>query len=319
MLSLADDRDASARFLAPRGGTTWQVQVRDGVRLRVGLWRPIEAPRATVVLLGGRTEFIEKYHEVIGELLTRRFVVWTCDWRGQGLSVRALPNRYKGHIDDYATFVGDLQELLATTVPADCPASRIVVAHSMGGHIALLLAAEDPLCAKALVLSAPMIDINLPGLMRVAARLISGSGVRLGAAHKYSLSTGDYGEKQEQFDGNPFTHDRRRFDHMVAWIKSDPSLALGGPTLGWLAASLRSVNRLRQRGYPERIRVPVLISSASDDTVVSNHAQRALGARIPKARVIVVNGARHEVLMETDDKRQQFWSAFDSFSGEVLP
>ena len=105
---------------------------------------------------------------------------------------------------------------------------------------------------------------------------------------------------------------------MVAWIKSNPDLALGGPTLSWLAASLRSVDRLRQRDYPERIRVPVLVLSASEDTVVSNHAQHALGERIPHARVVVVSGARHEVLMETDDRRQQFWSAFDSFSGEVL-
>ena len=308
----------SARFLAPPGGTTWHVQVRDGVRLRVGLWRPIEAPQATVVLLGGRTEFIEKYHEVIGELLTRRFVVWTCDWRGQGLSARALSNRHKGHIDDYGTFVGDLRELLTATVPADCPSARIVVAHSMGGHIALLLAVEDPACAKGFVLSAPMVDISLPGLTRVAARLISGGGMRLGAGHKYTLSTGDYGEKQEQFDGNPFTSDRRRFDHMVAWIKSNPDLALGGPTLGWLAASLRSVDRLRQRDYPERIRVPVQILSASEDTVVSNHALHALGERIPHARVIVVSGARHEVLMETDGRRQQFWSTFDSFSEQLL-
>ena len=309
---------ASARFLAPPGGNTWHVQVRDGVRLRVGVWRPIDTPRATVVLLGGRTEFIEKYHEVIGDLLTRQFVVWTCDWCGQGLSARALSNRHRGHIDDYETFIGDLRQLLATTVPADCPAARIVLAHSMGGHIALRLAAEDPACANGLVLSAPMIDISMPRLTRLTARWIAGGGVRLGVGHRYA-SEGDYGEKQAQFDGNELTHDRRRFDHAVAWIESTPDLALGGPTLGWLAASLRSIDRLRQRGYPERIRVPVLISSASEDTVVSNRAQYDLGERIPHGRLFVVNGSRHEALMEADDMRQQFWAAFDTFVGEVLP
>ena len=48
------------------------------------------AKRGTVVVLGGRAEFIEKYFEVIGELLARDFAVAALDWRGQGGSARRL-------------------------------------------------------------------------------------------------------------------------------------------------------------------------------------------------------------------------------------
>jgi len=40
---------------------------------------------ATILLLAGRGEFIEKYAtEIVGELLERGFAVIAADWRGQG-------------------------------------------------------------------------------------------------------------------------------------------------------------------------------------------------------------------------------------------
>ena len=57
--------------------------------------------RGIVVLLGGRSEFIEKYSETVDQLLVRKLDVVTFDWRGQGLSDRLLPNRYKGYVETY--------------------------------------------------------------------------------------------------------------------------------------------------------------------------------------------------------------------------
>jgi lysophospholipase len=68
----------------PPGQAEW-FEGSDGLRLRAALF-PAENPRGSVVLSGGRTEFIEKYLEVIGEFVGRGFTVLTHDWRGQGLS-----------------------------------------------------------------------------------------------------------------------------------------------------------------------------------------------------------------------------------------
>ena len=79
---------------APIGTAEWFEGAR-GFRLRAALF-PAKNPRGSVILSGGRTEFIEKYLEVIRELVGRGFTVLTHDWRGQGLSQRLLADRLKG-------------------------------------------------------------------------------------------------------------------------------------------------------------------------------------------------------------------------------
>ena len=306
------------RFDAPPGGDVVRVRMQDGTNVRVAHWRPKGAPRATIILLTGRSEFIEKYHEVVGELLSRDYLVWVCDWRGQGLSDRMLRNPHKGHIDDYGTYLDDLETALRLGLPRDAPSVRLVLAHSMGGHIALRQAASDPGWVRGMVLSAPMVDINLPGRTRWASQFLARSAVAIGLSGRYLPGSGDYGEKQVRFDGNLLTHDHRRFDNMVAWVQLNPDLALGGPTFGWLSASLTSISILQRREAAGSISTPVLIASAVEDTVVSNVAQNALCSDLPHATLVSIEGALHEVLMETDDKRQLFWSAFDGFADEVL-
>jgi lysophospholipase len=44
-----------------------------------------------------------------------------------------------------------------------------------------------------------------------------------------------------------------------------------------------------------------------------------LAARAPRGRHIDVPGAHHEILLETDARRQVFWQAFDTLADEVAP
>ena len=69
----------------PKGAVVDWLGASDGTRFRVARWCPPDATRGTVVVLPGRTEFIEKYFEVIDSLLKRGFCAAALDWRGQGL------------------------------------------------------------------------------------------------------------------------------------------------------------------------------------------------------------------------------------------
>ena len=110
----------------------------DGGVLRFALWSPDTAqPRGTILLLGGRAEFIEKYWETIGELTQRGFMVCSFDWRGQGLSSRLLADHRKGHIASFDTYLEDLALIVAHVVKPRMQPPLIVLAHSMGGHLAL--------------------------------------------------------------------------------------------------------------------------------------------------------------------------------------
>ncbi len=69
------------------------LKTRDGVSLRFARWAPPPGRKGTVCLFQGRAEYIEKYFETVRDLRSRGFAVATFDWRGQGMSDRALRNR----------------------------------------------------------------------------------------------------------------------------------------------------------------------------------------------------------------------------------
>jgi len=88
----------------PEGATLAMIRTPDGVSLRTVRWPPPPGRKGTVCLFQGRTECIEKYFEMVRELRGRGFAVATLDWRGQGLSDRALRDRFKGHVENFAQY-----------------------------------------------------------------------------------------------------------------------------------------------------------------------------------------------------------------------
>ena len=126
-------------------------------------------------MLNGRREFMEKYRETIGELIERDFDVYSLDWRGQGLSSRMLANRHKGFIEDFDIYLNDLQMFVSNIVIPKAIDPLIILAHSMGGHIALRFIHDHPKMVERAVLTAPMIDILTSPLSRWFASFISRS------------------------------------------------------------------------------------------------------------------------------------------------
>src|SRR5271154_5951495 len=157
---------------APHGAIEEHIRATDGVRLRTARWAP-SSPIGTIALLGGRGEFIEKYFEVIGELLTRGFAVAAMDWRGQGGSDRALRNGRKGHVDDFFQFEGDLDALLTNVLERNCPRPWIGLSHSMGTAVLLGAVSSGRCPFDRLALTSPMIavkGVNHRGGVRVLVR-----------------------------------------------------------------------------------------------------------------------------------------------------
>ena len=93
----------------------------DGVSLRFARWAPPRGRKGTVCLFQGRSEFIEKYFETVRDLRARGFAVATFDWRGQGMSERALGNPRKGHVRSFAQYQIDLESFINEIVLPDCP------------------------------------------------------------------------------------------------------------------------------------------------------------------------------------------------------
>ena len=139
-----------------------EVKTSDGLRLRAAYWIPEGGSRkGTVCVIQGRAEFIEKYYEVVRELLQRGFAVVAFDWRGQGLSGRQVKNPRKGHVRRFADFRRDIEAIRDQVLVPFMPEPHFALAHSMGGAIALNAAYEGWLPFRRLVTTAPMIAISM--------------------------------------------------------------------------------------------------------------------------------------------------------------
>lgn len=289
------------------------------VSIRYGIWDcSAERKNGSVVLLGGRKEFMEKHKETIDELKQRRIDIYSMDWRGQGLSTRLLSDRHKGHINNYKEYIEDLDYFINNIVKPVAVSPIIFLAHSMGGHIALRYLHDYPLAVNGAVLTSPMIDINVPYVPGWLVRTISRLAVNKGLGHLYSIGSEGYSASKKKFEGNRLTSDPARFMDEHRTIESNPDFALGGVTYGWLAAAFDSIDILLSRGYAEKISQQVLIISAGRDRIVSEAAQKAVCSRMRKCRFVSIADSYHEILKERDEIRKAFWKEFDAFVNDLL-
>ena len=299
----------------PDGAEEHWLEGRGGVKVRV-----LTAPstrgeaRGSVIVAPGRTEFIEKYFEVIRELQARGFAVFCIDWRGQGLSGREVENSLKGHFVSFDDPVNDLStalKLLADRLPRP----YIGLAHSMGGAITLRALMTRRVEYEAAAFSAPMWGI--PNLTDVAKKYVRFM-VSLGAGGQFAPNV-EKKWKRENFKKNPVTHDKARHDRCQGLIAEEPRLALAGPTNGWVAAAADATEGFRQPGALAHVRIPILVATAGEEQLVDNAAQEAVVHELPDVRHITIEGAKHEILMEVDPIRTQFWEAFDQLVERVVP
>lgn len=305
----------------PAGGQVDFLPVENGT-LRRAIWGcdSAHAPcRGTVVLASGRTEFIEKYLEVIAELLRRGFAVATFDWRGQGLSSRMLDDRRKGHVDTFETFDQDFRTFMAAPEMAVLPKPFIGLGHSMGGNLMLRGAYNMPGQFEAVVLSAPMLGIRLgsPLLARITRWLVN-SMVLLGLGGRYVPGTDGHAADEQPFEENSVTSDPARYEMQQKLIAANPDLGLGGPTANWVHKALKSIDQMSDLSYLANVRVPVLVCEAENDALVEGESLRHAAQHLPHGEYLEIPGSQHEILMEQDPIRTVFWRGFDRFVDAVM-
>ena len=295
------------------------METHDNLRVRYGMWTSSRGQsRGGIVMLGGRTEFMEKYIDTIGELLHRGYDVISLDWRGQGLSKRQLGDRLKGFVATYGDYLLDLHQLMEQMVLPRSYSCLGIMGHSMGGHIALRYLHDHPDVFDDAIFVSPMFDIFAsPGVNKVV-RWITRIAVHTGMSHRYVLGTHRYRATDETFRGNRLTSDARRFHFTQEAIAENPELAVGGVTYGWLWATFRSTDALRKPGVAESISTPSQMICAEQERIVSKDAQHEICRRMKNCELTVIPGARHEILMERDPIREAFWKVFDGHMNRYI-
>ncbi len=334
----------------PYDARTGYLVTEDKVRIRYAHW-PAAAVEGrqrcgTVTLLQGRAEFIEKYFEVITDLRSRGFDVVTFDWRGQGGSQRLTGNPKRGHVSSVAKYHIDLRAVLKEVSLATYPGPHFALAHSTGGLILMSDSARLRTMLDRAVITSPLLglpaDAGFTDLLGPVATLLrkltfgllgrkkSGRTVfrktssleRIGFPLARFLSAiglarafvpGADGTILVPFEDNRQSSDKERFERFNKVLQAAPDLGVGGPTLGWVNAVAKVMLAFRGRDAGPHMKLPALILAAGEDRIVSTPATEDFVSRTKAAAYVVIAGAAHELMMEQDVYRDQFWAAFDAF------
>ena len=296
----------------PDNAVAGSIKTPDGVTLRFARWAPPPGRRGTVVILPGRSEFIEKYFETVRDLRARGFAVATLDWRGQGLSDRKLADRHKGYVRNFSEYGTDLDAFMEQVVLPDCPPPIFALAHSMGGAIAIRACHDGRRWFERVVTSTPMLALphgRLRGLAGPMARLLR----LMGRGGSYVPGAGHTVSGTEPFIGNVVTSDPVRHARNAAVLEAEPDLGLGPPTVAWADSALRVMKQFARPSYAAQLRQAILLVAAGRDQVVSTAAIETFGSHLIAGNHLIIAGSMHEILQEQDHYRDQFWAAFDAF------
>lgn len=283
---------------APAGARAVWVRADDNVRLRVALHAT--GDKGTVLIFPGRTEWVEKYGLLVGDLAAAGYSALVIDWRGQGLSDRLLDDPLKGHVVDFPDYQMDVQAALDCARDADLPEPFFVIAHSMGGAIGLRAVMQE-LPVHAAVFSGPLWGVKFPLWARPVAGLLGTLSSWSGLGDGYAPSTGaEPYILTAAFEDNLLTTDRAAFEDMAHQMRAEPGFALAGPTMTWVHEAHCECKWLATQPAPD---LPCLTFLGTNERIVDVPVIHERMAQWPGGDLVLIEDGEHEVLMEAPDKR----------------
>jgi lysophospholipase len=261
---------------------------------------PAVNERAALVILPGRTEPYIKYAELTYDLRAMGFTVYLLDHRGQGFSGRMTKDAEAGYVEHFDNYVQDFERFMKQVVLAKSHSRLFLLAHSMGGAVGAMYLERNPGVFNAVVLSAPMLQINTePYPEFVALALVSANSRLLGNGKDYAPGRSGYNPN----DLNDVTKSDIRYAQTHRLFSLYPETRIGGPTNRWVYESIRGTHKAVKNAAD--VVDPVLLFQAGDDLIVKPKGQNRFCAAAKDCTKLVFSGAYHEILMERDEVRDR--------------
>ncbi|TPG39552.1 alpha/beta hydrolase [Sphingomonas koreensis] len=305
------------RRALPLGARFSEWRAADGWPLRRFDLPAAGTPRGAILFQGGRGDAIEKYLELIAHWHEAGWSVTSVDWRGQGGSGRLSSDRHVGHIDTFDSYISDFKSFYADWA-ASTIEPRVLMGHSMGGHLVLRALVEGLARPDAAVLIAPMLGLRSPLGARWGERLAA-LMERLGrperAAWKANEIPGATATRQALL-----THDADRYADELWWQSAKPELLLGPPSWQWVHEAFVSTRAVRTDSRLATLTVPLLMLVAEADRLVDAKAALKIAGRLPDCQVVRFGAeSAHEILREDDPVRDRAIAAIDAFLDARAP
>ena len=347
------DKDSFTAFKAKHGKTGWpepetiayfDPEGANAHVIRYAHWVPTHRNSSGVVVhFNGRTEFIERNIYTYKDLLDRGFEIWALDWRGQGFSQRQIGEKQKHDIDSFDTYLKDAAYFIDNVVKTKTSnAPKVLLAHSMGGQIALRYLLENPDSFDYAVLSSPLLGLPVDGwYIRLgnwikrntffADACVLGESPVWRNSFKADTACRFAGEEyitNDDLDDDQqtrlYTNDFKKVAEIECLVESsidangpeEPDLRIACPTTRWLYAAFASTEKVMKAA--QDLATPVLIVRTVEDKAVDNEAQKAFCDLADKCELVDItiienDQAGHELLVETEAIRKTFFEHFDAF------
>ncbi|WP_051538076.1 alpha/beta fold hydrolase [Butyrivibrio proteoclasticus] len=275
----------------------------DGTKLSYYVVTP-ENPKASITIVHGMGEFFGKYHEYIWYLYQAGYKVFFMEQRGHGYSEGKCKEPDLIYIDDYSTYVEDLNCFVEDVViPESGDLTMLLFAHSMGGAVATYYLEKHPAFFKAAVLSSPMLKMKA-GNINAFAEFALRAYVFMFRKAKSLAPNQKHFNPETPFETSS-AKSKPRFDYQLNLRKKDDHYQMTGATFGWALASLK-VHRDIFR-HIDRIKIPVDIFTAGQDHLIDPVGYDMFKEKKPDTKIHEFPESRHEIFNADETSRIKYF------------
>lgn len=283
----------------------------------------IEDEKGSVVLLHGFTEFIQKYREIIYYFTQAGYDVYMAEHYGHGYSERdelTEGNLSKVAVDEFSVYVDDAFQFITDVVNKKRDRNKpfILFGHSMGGGIGTRLLEKYPSVFDAAILSSPMIEIETGATPEWIAKFFAGSANAFGAGGDYIFGHYDYTPEDLFEDPSCPASSYERYKYALELRAENEYYQMYGATWSWLNASIDATKKMVEQEEAQKVRIPVLLFQAENDSLVRSGGQLEFAAKAYNVNVVYCPGAHHEIFNSPDEIAYAYWVTIFDFLDEVL-
>lgn len=236
-------------------------------------WMPDTAPWLHLVLVHGVGEHCGRYESIGQQFAEAGIAVLAYDQRGHGAS-----SGRRGDVERWTDLTGDAGRMVDEMRARADGGPVALIAHSLGGLVALDSVLSGVAAPDLLVLSSPGIGDGLPAWQHAVAPMI--------AKVRPTLVL-----------GNGWAPDALSRDPAVGEAVAADPLSLDGVTVRLGAFGFAAQDRVN--ATIEELTIPTFVTQGGEDTLVPPEATEALG-QVPGVARKLYPTLRHETLFEPE-------------------
>ena len=219
----------------------------------------------SIVFVHGTGENMQRYIHVAKYFYFEGFNVYLYDQRGHGYSGRFTDSSIKIHTDSFERQVEDLSFMVNMAVEGLKDNRVYLVAHSMGGLIALRYLELFPDAVSKAVITAPMLKMATPFPESMSYYIASGA-CSIGKCSDWVMGQNPDNVKNATYLELKETHNEKlHLDYLKA-IEEDPEhRKTWGVTYGWVKDAMDLAYKTRDDAEIKKINTDFLLLTPTDD------------------------------------------------------